>query len=156
VSGGYLHITGASGGAMSERRRLTVAAAAAAAAATAVALVPAVAAATPDQSLQGLVLSGGCPGQAGDLKNLVVAPRTPFLFAPLRLMDQDFGRTGKWLFPYTILITGEGLKTRHLTPGVLYTRPGWAPRAMVTCVFDGATKEDGPFQVTITGPVRGG
>ena len=143
---------------MSQRRRLTVAAAAAV---TAVAVIPAVATATPDQSFQGLVLSGGCPGQAGDLKNLIVAPRTPFLFAPLRLMDQDFGRTGKWLFPYTILITGEGLKTRHLTPGVLYTRPGWAPRTMVTCVFEGATKDgdtgkDTSFQVTITGPVRGG
>lgn len=143
---------------MSAIRRLTVAAAAAV---TAMAVVPQTAVAAPDQSLQGLVLSGGCPGQSSELKNLIVAPRTPFLFAPLRLLDQDFARTGKWLFPYTILITGEGLKTRHLTPGVLYTRPGWAPRTMVTCVFAGDTKdedtgENTSFQVTITGPVRGG
>lgn len=109
-------------------------------------------AAPPDGSLRGLVLSGGCPPV---MKSAMIAPRTPYLFAPVRLIGPDFAPTHTWLFPYSVTVTGEGLKARHLTPGVTYTRPGKAPREMVTCVFDGATKEDGPFTVEITGPVRG-
>lgn len=137
---------------MSHPRRL---AAGAAVAVAVLALMPTTAHAAPDGSMRGLVLSGGCPDQGSELKNLIVTPQTPFLFAPLRLIDGNFQPTGKWLFPYTVLITGQGLKTRHLAPGVLYTRPGWTPANQVTCVFDGATKEDGSFTVQITGPIRG-
>ncbi|MCO5299115.1 MAG: hypothetical protein M9886_04100 [Candidatus Nanopelagicales bacterium] len=112
-------------------------------------------AAPPDRpSLQGLVLVGGCPEQGSDLKNLAVAPKTPFLFAPLRLLDPDATPTGKWLMPYTIQVTGPGLKSRHWTPDEVYTRPGWAPRNQVICVFEGKT-EDGPFTLQISGPIRG-
>lgn len=111
--------------------------------------------AAPDQTLKGLVLSGSCPDQGSLLKNIVATPRTHHLWAPLRLWDSTFTPTGKWLFPSEITVTGEGLKTRHLTPGVTYVRPGPAPRrAVATCVFDGATKEDGPFQVAVTGVIR--
>lgn len=116
----------------------------------------AVEAAPPDRpSLRGLVVTGGCPGQASDLKNLVVAPKTPFLFAPLRLLDPDSRPTGKWLVPYTIQVTGLGLKSRHWTPGEIYTRPGRAPRHQVTCVFEGETHEDGAFTLHISGPIHG-
>lgn len=137
---------------MSHTRRLVAGAATAIAT---LALVPATSAAAPDGSLKGLVLTGGCPGQSSELKNLIVTPQTRFLFAPLRLYDANYQPTGKWLFPYTVLVTGEGLKTRHLTPDVPYIRPGRTPANQVTCIFDGATKEDGPFTVQITGPIRG-
>jgi hypothetical protein len=113
-------------------------------------------AAPPDRpSLQGLVVTGGCPGQSSDLKNVIVAPKTAFLFAPLRLLDPDSRPTGKWLMPYTIQVTGLGLKSRHWTPGELYTRPGRAPSNQVICVFEGETHEDGPFTLHISGPIRG-
>ena len=134
---------------MSRSRRVTVGVVAAVAG---VALIPTTASAAPDQSLKDLVLSGTCPPV---VKNAIVAPRTPFLFAPLRLMDQDFKPTGKWLLPYRISVTGEGLKTRHLGPGDVYTWPWRPPKNPVTCSFEGATKEDGAFQVVIEGPVLG-
>lgn len=118
------------------------------------AVMPPVAAAQ-DGTLQGLVLTGGCPGQGSELKNVVLTPRTPNMFAPVRLLDAQFQPMHEWLFPYTIEVTGEGLKSRHLTAGDTYTRPGRPPTNQVTCVFEGATKPDGPFQVTITGPIRG-
>jgi hypothetical protein len=133
---------------MSRSRRLAVGAAAAV---VVTALVPTGVSAAPDQSLRGLVLTGECPG----LKTVIVTPRTPFLFAPVRLIDGNFQDTGKWLFPYTVSVYGEGLKTRHMIPGETYTRPGRPPRNQVTCWFEGATKEDGPFSVEITGPIRG-
>lgn len=106
-------------------------------------------------SLQGLTLVGGCPGEPSQLKNVTTTPRTPFLFFPMSLWDSSTRRfTGKWLFPYTITIAGEGLKARHLGPGEVYTRPGPAPAKVSTCEFEGKTA-DGPFHVTITGPIRG-
>jgi len=133
---------------MFRSRRLAVGAAAVVAA---TALIPTTATAAPDQSLRGLVLTGKCPG----LKTVIVSPNTPNLFAPLRLIGGDFKPTGKWLFPYEVSVYGEGLKTRHMKPGETYTRPGRPPKNQVTCSFEGATKEDGAFQVEITGPIRG-
>ena len=123
------------------------------AAAVALALVPGPATAAPtDGSLQGLVLSGTCGG--GDLKKIILAPRSPNLFAPIRIIGPDFEQTRMVLAPYTVQLSDEGLKSRHLGPEV-YMRPGKAPKNPVTCELDGATKEDGPFQVTITGRVLG-
>ncbi|MBK6762824.1 MAG: hypothetical protein IPG68_05895 [Micrococcales bacterium] len=134
---------------MSRSRRLAVGAAAVVATTV---LIPTTATAAPDQNLRGLRLSGeGCAG----LKTVVVTPRTPFLFAPLQLINaEDAKPSGKWLFPYEIAVFGEGLKTRHMIPGETYTRPGRPPKNQVTCSFTGETKE-GPFSVDVTGPIRG-
>jgi hypothetical protein len=122
----------------------------------AAALVGAPAAGATDGSLKGLVLSGTCPGLSSDLKNVVVAPKTATLWAPVRIYDNQFRPTGKWLFPYRITVEGPGLKTRHLTPGEAYVRPGAGPfLPQSTCLFNGATKEDGPFQVAMTGAILG-
>lgn len=111
-------------------------------------------AATTDGSLKGLTLTGGCPGEPSQLKNVYTTPYTPFLFFPLALRSSETLRfTGKWLFPYTITVSGQGLKSRHLEPDV-YTRPGPTPAKMSTCSFEGRTV-DGPFQVTISGPILG-
>jgi hypothetical protein len=136
---------------MSRFRRLAIAA-------TAVALagIPATAPAAQSGSLRGLVLDGKC-GDTSELKNVRVAPRTPYLFAPVRLHDANFTPMRTWLFPYSVTVVGgneEGLKSRHLTPGETYTRPGKPPRHQVTCVFDGRTKEEGDFTVTIKGALR--
>ena len=54
----------------------------------------------------------------------------------------------------TIVATGEGLKARHLTPGVTYTRPGRVPdKPLATCEFHGKT-EDGDIHLMITGIIR--
>lgn len=126
---------------------------AAAAAVLAVPLIAGPAAAQAnDGSLQGLTLVGGCPGESSAVKNVVATPRTPFLFFPVALRDASTQRWSAVLFPYSVLIAGEGLKARHLGPGEMYTRPGPVPKKMATCEFDGKTP-DGPFHVTITGPL---
>lgn len=108
------------------------------------------AAAPPGGSLNGLELFGEC---SGGVKSVVVKPRTPFLFAPLRLLDTQNKPTGKWLFPVTVYAEGEGLKARHLTPGVTYVRPGRAPKAaQVTCSLYGKTA-DGDIRLEIAGPI---
>lgn len=110
-----------------------------------------VAAAPPGPSLKGLELYGECNGE---VKAAWVKPRTPFLFAPLRLLDDSNRPTGKWLFPVTIYAEGEGLKARHMTPGETYTRPGKAPKKeQVTCTFYGKSP-DGDVRLEITGPIR--
>jgi hypothetical protein len=89
-------------------------------------------------------------------KNVHVAPHAPYLFAPMRLLGEDFSPTGQWLHPYQIsIVSGEGLKARHLLPGDTFTRPGAAPSDYVTCDLKGATKEEGEFEIRITGPTRG-
>lgn len=109
------------------------------------------AAAEPNPSLKGLELYGECDGV---VKSAWVKPRTPFLFAPLRLLDDQYRPTGKWLFPVTIYAEGEGLKARHMVPGATYTRPGKPPKkAQVTCSFYGKSP-DGDVRLEITGPVR--
>lgn len=133
---------------MSRSRRLAVAVTT-----LALAGIPVSAPAAQSGSLRGLVLTGQC-GQSSELKNVAVVPRTPYLFAPLRLLDADLRPMRTWLFPYTVNVAGEGLKSRHLIPGETYTRPGKPPAGQVTCVFDGATKEEGAFTVTIQGRLR--
>lgn len=115
-----------------------------------------VASASSDATLKGLVLSGGCPGVSA-LKNVTVAPTTNNLWLPLRFSDgATFKPLNRWIFPAQITVIGEGLKSRHLQPGESYTRPWPIPSLRpVTCEFDGATKEDGPFHVVITGTVVG-
>ena len=117
------------------------------------------AAATTDPAprglLQGLVLTGSCPGASSDLKNVIATARSASPWAPLTLADGNFTDLHKLLLPYSIVVTGQGLKTRHAVPELPYVRPGPAPRNPVTCVFSGATKEDGAFTVTIVGSVWG-
>jgi hypothetical protein len=135
---------------MSRSRRPTFAATAVLAAAAV--LLPS-AAAAPDASLSGLVLTGEA---TCGFKTVHVQPRTPNLFAPLQLMGEDFAPTRQWLFPYQVtVVSGEGLKARHLFPGEIHTRPGQPPKDPVTCFFAGSTREDGDFAVQITGTIRG-
>lgn len=135
---------------MSHSRRLSVGAVAAVVAA---ALLPSAATAAPEGSLSGLLLTGEA---TCGFKTVHVAPHSPFLFAPVRLLDADFKPTGQLLFPYEVkVISGEGLKARHLVPGDTYTKPGQPPNDPVTCDFTGATKELGSFEVQITGSIRG-
>jgi hypothetical protein len=132
-------------------RRLVVAAAAAVVAAAM--LLPSAATAAADGALRGLVLTGE---DTCGFKTVHVAPQTPYLFAPVQLLGGDFAPTRQRLFPYQVtILSGEGLKARHLLPGEVYTRPGQRPQDEVTCVFTGATKEDGSFEVQITGTIRG-
>ncbi|MGA8047726.1 MAG: hypothetical protein WCA30_15815 [Dermatophilaceae bacterium] len=135
---------------MSRSRRLTAGAVAALVAAV---LLPAAATGAPDGSLRGLVLTGE---DTCGLKTVYVAPHAPYLFAPVRLLGEDFAPTRSWLHPYEVtVISGEGLKARHLVPGDTYTRPGAPPADTVTCDFFGATKEEGDFEIRITGSIRG-
>jgi hypothetical protein len=135
---------------MSRSRRRTIGAAAVVVAA---ALLPSTATAAPDSSLRGLVLSGE---DTCGFKTVHALPLTPNLFGPVQLLDETMEPTGKWLFPYEVtVLSGEGLKARHMLPGETFTRPGGLPTNAVTCDFAGATKEDGPFEVQITGAVRG-
>ena len=135
---------------MSRSRRLTVGAVALVLAAG---IQPATAAAAPDGSLKGLLLSGE---DTCGFKTVYVAPQAPYLFAPMRLLGEDFTPTRERLFPYEVeVISGEGLKARHLFPGEVYTRPGPLPEGLVTCDFTGATKDEGSFSVQITGLIRG-
>ena len=70
----------------------------------------------------------------------------------MQLIGEDLTPTGTWLFPYEVtVVSGDGLKARHLVPGETYTRPGLQPTNLVTCDFTGATKEVGSFEVQITG-----
>ena len=80
----------------------------------------------------------------------------PYMFAPVRLNGEDFAPTGQQLFPYELtIISGDGLKARHLTPGETYTRPGPEPTDLVTCDFTGEDRELGPYQVQVSGYIRG-
>lgn len=126
----------------------------ASAAAAATLVTPAAAfAATPHANLQDLVLTGTC--DRPDLKNVILSPTGPTLFVPTRIMDADFVTTRGLLHPYSVTVVGEGLKSRHLGPGEVFTKPGKAPRSLVNCTFEGATKEEGPFTVIIAGSVIG-
>ena len=118
------------------------------------ALVPSMATAAPDGSLSGLRLHG--EDTCGGIKNVYATPHTPYLFGPVRLLGEDFTPTGQVLLPYEVMVvSGDGLKARHLLPGDPYTRPGQEPTNLVTCLFTWATEEDGSFEVEISGTLRG-
>ena len=136
---------------MSRSRRRTLGALAVVMAA---ALVPSTATAAPDGSLSGLRLHGE---ETCGFKTVYATPHTPYLFGPVRLLGEDFTPTGQVLFPYEVtVISGDGLKARHLVPGDTYVRPGQEPTNVVTCYFTGSTgEEDGSFEVQITGTIRG-
>lgn len=117
-------------------------------------LVPAPAGAAAE-SFKDLVLSGTCLGQSSDLKSVVTVPKSGSLWAPLQLVSgETFQPLKKWLQPHEISVRGDGLKARHLLPGEVITKPGKPPKNPVTCEFEGATKEEGAFQVTIIGALR--
>ncbi len=135
---------------MSHSRRRTCGALAVVVAA---ALLPSTATAAPEEFLSGLLLTGE---DTCGFKTVHGAPRTPYLFGPVQLIGEDLTSTGTWLFPYEVtVISGDGLKARHLLPGTTYTRTGLQPTDLVTCYFAGATKEVGSFELQITGPIRG-
>lgn len=116
---------------------------------------PAAATAPPVGLLEGLVLTGTCPGQSSDLKSVITTPLSASPWGRIHLLGSDFSDLKKVLVPHEITVTGEGLKTRHAVPGLPYTKPGRTPANPVTCVFDGATKLDGPFKIVVTGAIRG-
>ena len=112
--------------------------------------------ATPHGSLLGLDLVGHetCDG----FKTVYGEAVAPYMFAPVRLIGEDFEPTGQLLFPYEVVIVSgdeDGLKARHLSPGETYTGPGLEPTDPVTCSFTGRTKELGSYAVEITGTIRG-
>jgi hypothetical protein len=116
----------------------------------------ATATAEPGGSLLDLPLVGEqtCDGY----KTIYGEALAPYMFAPLRLIGEDLEPTGQLLFPYKVTIIGEdddALKARHLTPGETYTRPGPQPTDLVTCTFTGVTRELGPYEVDISGYIRG-
>lgn len=96
-----------------------------------------------------LRLTGICPWSEGASKEVSAVLRGPLL-APYSILDAK-GKTVAVLKPYQVTASGEGLKSRHLLPGV-YTRRGPAPRAPITCDFGGATA-DGPVSLTVVGTV---
>jgi hypothetical protein len=96
-------------------------------------------------------LSGLCPWAEGASKEVTTELRSGSLLAPYKLFD-DKGWTGATLVPYEVLATGEGLKSRHLTPGT-FTRKGAAPTDPVTCTFGGTTV-DGDIGLQVVGTVR--
>lgn len=113
----------------------------------------ATATATSRGSLSGLRLVGEVTCGFKTVYGDAVAP---YMFAPVRLIGEDFAPTGQQLFPYEVtIISGDGLKARHLTPGETYTRPGPEPSDLVTCDFTGEDRELGPYQVQISGYIRG-
>ncbi len=135
---------------MSRFRRRTVGAAAVVMAA---ALLPSTATAAPDGSLQGLRLYGE---ETCGFKTVHANAWTPYRFGPVQLLDENLEPTGTWLLPYEItVVSGEGLKARHMLPGETFTRSGPEPANSVTCDFIGETREDGPFEIQITGTFRG-
>ena len=118
-------------------------------------ILPSAANATPEPrgSLSGLHLVGEV---TCGFKTVYGEALAPYMFAPVRLIGEDFAPTGQQLFPYEVtIISGEGLKARHLTPGETYTRPGPQPTDLVTCTFTGETRELGAYEVDITGYIRG-
>ena len=114
----------------------------------------ATATATPRGSLIGLRLYGEqtCDG----FKTVYGEAQAPYMFAPVRLIGEGYEPTGLRLLPYEVMIiSGDGLKARHLTPGDTYTRPGAEPDDLVTCSFIGEDRELGSYAVEITGTIRG-
>lgn len=69
------------------------------------------------------------------------------------------GKTRQLLVPYSITLNGdEGLKARHLTPGVPLTKPGKPPKdGLVTCVISGQVRQvdvSYDFSLTVVGQLR--
>ena len=69
------------------------------------------------------------------------------------------GKTRQLLVPYSITLSGdEGLKARHLTPGVPTTKPGKPPKQkLVTCVISGQIRQQDVsynFSLLVTGQLR--
>ena len=135
---------------MSRSRRPLVGAAAAVLAA---ALLPSTATAAPDGSLRGLRMYGE---DTCGFKTVHANALTPYRFGPVQLLDETLEPTGALLFPYEVtVVSGEGLKARHMLPGQTFVRSGAEPKNTVTCDFTGDTREDGPFEIQITGTIRG-
>jgi len=140
---------------MSSFRRHSFGVVAAVLAAAVVLPSAATATATPRGSLLGLRLVGqdACDSM---FKNVYGQALAPYMFAPVRLIGEDWEPTGQLLFPYEVtVLSGEGLKARHLIPDVTYTRPGPEPTGLVTCSFTGRDEELGPYEVDISGIIRG-
>jgi len=89
----------------------------------------------------------------GTVKTAYGEPWTRYLFGPVRLLAGGDTPTG-WLVPYSVEVSGPGLKARHMLPsGETFTRPGLQPPNVAPpCVFTGETA-DGPFEIVIIGTV---
>ena len=118
----------------------------------AAALLPATAAATPEGSLTGVRLKGE---ETCGFKTVYTLIQTPYLKGPVQLYDEGFTPTGQRLVPYEVtILSGEGLKARHLVPGETYGRPGLEPANLTTCLLAGELNGE-PLEVEVTGVIRG-
>jgi hypothetical protein len=99
--------------------------------------------------IQAVHLTGVCPwaeGESKDVSSVLLGNR---LMTPYFLFDARGTWTRAVLMPYKVLADGPGLKARHLLPGT-YTRPGPAPKQLVTCDFVGSTA-DGVVNLQVVG-----
>jgi hypothetical protein len=111
-----------------------------------------VAAAPPPDRVQAVHLTGICPWAEGESKDVSTVLLGNRLMTPYFLFDARGTWTRAVLMPNTVTASGEGLKARHLLPGV-YTRPGPAPAQPVTCEFVGTTP-DGDVNLQVEGTVK--
>lgn len=113
------------------------------------------AAAPVDDPAQGLALTSVCPVAEGASKDVSAVHPAGGLFGPYFLYALDAKgtlTTFAVLFPYQVTFSGEGLKSRHVTPDLTYTRPGRAPANRIECTFNGKNA-DGAVQAVVSGTV---
>jgi hypothetical protein len=106
-------------------------------------------AAPPPERIRAVHLTGVCPFAEGESKDVTSVLLGNRLLTPYFLFDTRGRWTRTILMPKTVLASGEGLKARHLLPG-LYTRSGPAPDQPVTCDFVGSTP-DGNVNLQVVG-----
>ena len=138
---------------MSRFRRLRIVASASIAATTLLLPVSPAASSAPHKAAEDLVFAGVCPMPEPFSKDVVIVARLKNLWGQYRLLDANLRDTRLKLFPYQVTFSGLGLKTRHITPDVPYTKPGKTPENPVTCDFHTDTV-DGPIDVAVVGTIR--
>ncbi len=109
------------------------------------------AATRPAQRIQVAHLTGVCPFAEGESKDVSTVLVGDKVLLPYFLFDTGGTWTRAILMPYKVIASGDGLKARHLLPGV-YTRRGPAPKQPVTCDFAG-TNPDGDINLQVVGTV---
>ena len=138
---------------MSRLSRLRIVASASIAATALLLSMSTAASSAPPKAPKDLVFAGVCPMPEPFSKDVVIVARLTNLWGPYRLLDANLRDTRLKLFPYQATFSGLGLKTRHITPEVPYTKPGKPPEDPVTCDFHTETA-DGPIDVEVVGTIR--